>query len=203
MEETAMNRVAPILLALAVLASGCNFQTGPLPPIDVYFSPKGGAADAVVRALDAAKQTVFVQAYSFTNKQIAVALERAHQRGVVVHALLDKSNLGDHYSDADFLAHHGISVLIDGKHPIAHNKIMVIDGEIVITGSFNFTNQAEEHNAENLLVIHDRGMAERYLANWHDHEAHSEPYTGRGDAAQRPANTREHHAKKKQGILEN
>ena len=90
---------------MAALASGCNFKTGPLPPIDVYFSPKGGAADAVVRALDAAKQTVFVQAYSFTNKEIAVALEHAHQRGVVVHVILDKSNLGDHYSDADFVAH--------------------------------------------------------------------------------------------------
>ena len=110
--------------------------------------------------------------------------------------------VGDHYSEADFLANSGISVLIDGKHPIAHNKIMIIDGETVITGSFNFTKQAEEHNAENLLVIHDRGLAERYLANWHDHEAHSEPYTGRGEVAQRPTNDREHRSKKKQGILE-
>ncbi|MEI8376669.1 MAG: phospholipase D-like domain-containing protein [Planctomycetota bacterium] len=94
-------------------------------------------------------------------------------------------------------------MLIDGKHPIAHNKIMIIDGETVITGLFNFTNQAEEHNAENLLVIHDCGMAERYLANWHDHEAHSEPYTGRGVGAERPANDRDHRPKKKLGILEN
>ena len=103
---------------------------------------------------------------------------------------------------ADFLANSGIPVLIDGKHPIAHNKIIIIDGETVITGSFNFTKQAEEHNAENLLVIHDSGLAQRYLANWHDHEAHSEPYTGRGEVAQRPANDREHHPKKKLGILE-
>ena len=120
----------------------------------------------------------------------------------MVHVILDKSDLGDHYSEADFLANSGISVLIDAKHPIAHNKIMIIDGETVITGSFNFTRQAEEHNAENLLVIHDRGLAERYLANWHDHEAHSEPYTGRGEVAQRPTNDREHRSKKKQGILE-
>ena len=149
------------LFAIAGLTSGCKFETGPLPPVDVYFSPKGGAEEAVVRALDAAKQTVFVQAYSFTNKQIAMALDRAHERGVVVHMILDKSNLSDKYSAADFVAHHGISVLIDGRHPIAHNKIMIIDGETVITGSFNFTEQAEEHNAENLLVIRDRGIAER------------------------------------------
>jgi phosphatidylserine/phosphatidylglycerophosphate/cardiolipin synthase-like enzyme len=194
--------VAVALLALAAVTSGCDFKTGPLPPVDVYFSPKGGATEAVVQALGAAKNTVFVQAYSFTSKEIAEALLAAHHRGVVVHVILDKSVLGDHYSEADFLANSGISVLIDAKHQIAHNKIMVIDGETVVTGSFNFTRQAEEHNAENLLVIHDAGLAQRYLANWHDHEAHSEPYTGRGEVAQRPANDREHRSKKKLGILE-
>ena len=124
-----MKRVVLTLLVLMAAASGCDFKTGPLPPIDIYFSPKGGAADAVVRALDAAKQTVFVQAYSFTNKAIAEALLHAHQRGVVVHVILDKSVIKDRYSEADFVANSGISVLIDAKHPIAHNKIMIIDGE--------------------------------------------------------------------------
>jgi phosphatidylserine/phosphatidylglycerophosphate/cardiolipin synthase-like enzyme len=197
-----MKRVVLGLLALTALASGCDVKMGPLPPVEVYFSPKGGATEAVVRALDAAKNTVFVQAYSFTNMPIAEALGRAHQRGVVVHVILDKSNLTENYSDADFVAHHGISTLIDSRHQIAHNKIMIIDSEVVITGSFNFTRQAEEHNAENLLVIHDRGMAEKYLANWHDHEAHSEPYTGRGEVAARPTNEREHRTKKRQGVLE-
>ena len=159
-----------------------------MPPVEVYFSPHGGCTEAVVRELNAAKETVFVQAYSFTSKDIAIALDNAKARGVVVHVILDKSNIKPNtYSDADFVAHHGISVLIDGKHSIAHNKVMIIDGQVVITGSFNFTNQAEQANAENLLVIHDRALAERYLANWHDHEAHSEPYTGRGEVAQRPA----------------
>ena len=113
-----------------------------------------------MRALNDARQTVFVQAYSFTSHDIAAALLHARQRGVVVHVILDHSVLEDHYSEADFLAHGGISVLIDAKHPIAHNKVMIIDGQTVITGSFNFTRQAEEHNAENLLVIHDRTLAE-------------------------------------------
>ena len=143
-EEKTMKRIALALLLLAALASGCQSKTGPLPPIEIYFSPKGGAADAVVRALDGAKETVFVQAYSFTNKAIAEALIHAHQRGVVIHAILDKSVVKDRYSEADFVANSGIPVLIDSQHPIAHNKIMIIDGETVITGSFNFTNQAED-----------------------------------------------------------
>ena len=67
---------------------------------------------------------------------------------------------------------------IDAQHAIAHNKVMIIDGEAVITGSFNFTKAAEANNAENLLVIRDRKLAERYIWNWQEHEKHSEPYIG-------------------------
>ena len=67
---------------------------------------------------------------------------------------------------ADFIANAGIPVLIDAKHAIAHNKVMVIDDETIVTGSFNFTNQAEHSNAENLLVIRSRSLAEAYTANW-------------------------------------
>jgi phosphatidylserine/phosphatidylglycerophosphate/cardiolipin synthase-like enzyme len=56
---------------------------------------------------------------------------------------------------------------------------MITDGETVITGSFNFTKAAEENNAENLLVIHDMNLAERYTKNWQEHERHSEAYSGR------------------------
>jgi len=77
-------------------------------------------------------------------------------------------------------------VRIDAKHAIAHNKIMVIDGETVITGSFNFTKQAENANAGNLLVIRDATLAEQYVANWKAHAEHSEAYEGRsGEAAPR------------------
>ena len=58
-----------------------------------------------------------------------------------------------------------MSVKIDSQHAIAHNKVMVIDAETVITGSFNFTKAAEDNNAENLLVIHDKVLAERYAKN--------------------------------------
>ena len=91
----------------------------------------------------------------------------------------DKSNRTDKYSAAVFLLHAGIPTRIDAAHAIAHNKIMVIDGETVITGSFNFTRAAEEKNAENLLIISDKSLAEKYISNWKLHARHSEVYKGR------------------------
>jgi phosphatidylserine/phosphatidylglycerophosphate/cardiolipin synthase-like enzyme len=77
------------------------------------------------------------------------------------------------------LTNLGIPAKIDAVHAIVHSKIVIIGGEIVITGSFNFTKAAEENNAENVLVIHDRRLAERYKKNWQDHAKHSEVYAGR------------------------
>ena len=73
---------------------------------------------------------------------------------------------------------------IDAEHAIAHNKVMIIDGETVITGSFNFTKAAEENNAENLLVIHDKKLAGLYTKNWYEHSQHSEVYIGKAEPKQ-------------------
>jgi len=156
----------------------CN-ATGANPTLDVYFSPGGNCTDAIVRELGAAKAVVLVQAYSFTSARIARALLDAHRRGVRVDVILDKRQRSEKYSSADFLNHAGIPTMIDTRHAIAHNKVIVIDGAVVITGSFNFTDAAEERNAENLLVVRDRAIAEKYIANWNEHAAHSERYESR------------------------
>lgn len=170
----------PFILLLVLFLPACQPQ-GPrtLPPIEVCFSPKGGCTEAIVRELDAAKSTVLVQAYSFTSAPIAKALVDAHNRGVDVRVVLDQSQRGEKYTSADFVRNEGIPVAIDSKHAIAHNKIMVIDGATILTGSFNFTKSAEENNAENLLVIRSPELAAQYIANWKAHAAHSEPYEGK------------------------
>ena len=145
----------------------------------LYSSPHGGCTEAIVAELDKAKSNVLVQAYSFTSAPIATALVDAHKRGVQVQVILDKSQKTEKYSEADFIAHAGIRTLIDSQHAIAHNKIMIIDGQTIITGSFNFTKAAEEHNAENMLVIHHSVLAQRYIENWTVHEGHSQVYVGR------------------------
>lgn len=63
---------------------------------------------------------------------------------------------------------------IDSAHAIAHNMVMIIYGETVITGSFNFTKAAEEHNAQNLLIMRNAGVTQIYLDNWEEHMQHSE-----------------------------
>ena len=140
---------------------------------DVYFSPKGGCVSAIVAELTKARSAILVQAYSFTCRDIANALIAAVKRGVSVTILLDKSNEAESYSALGDLEGHGIDVRIDGVHAIAHNKVMVIDSRTVLTGSFNFTQQAEHENAENLIVMRNQPeLAVLYHNNFAAHAKH-------------------------------
>ncbi|MGV8056731.1 MAG: phospholipase D family protein [Smithellaceae bacterium] len=145
-------------------------------PAQIYFSPYGGCTEAIVKEISHAKSDIYVQAYSFTSAPIAKALFDAHTRGIKLEVILDKSQKKERYSSVTFLTNNHIPTYIDSKHAIAHNKIMIIDEEIVITGSFNFTKAAEEKNAENLLILQNKELAAMYLKNWNKHKDHSDEY---------------------------
>ena len=140
--------------------------------LGVYFAPSPNLASSIVRVIDESEHEVLVQAYGFTHNGIAQALVRAHQRGVIVRVLLDKKSQSSNRFVIDVLAGADIDVREDGKHAIAHNKVMVIDQSIVITGSFNFTNSAVTRNAENFLVLRSLDLAQKYRSQWQNHWAH-------------------------------
>ena len=146
----------------------------PLPSHEVFFSPKGGCTDAVVAEIKQARHEVLVLAYSFTSGAIAKALVEAKMRGVHVEVVLDHSNETEQHTELPFFLQEGLKPLIDPHHAIAHNKIMVIDGRTVVTGSFNFTEHAEHNNAENLLVLrHYNDLARLYRQNFLGHKEHA------------------------------
>jgi phosphatidylserine/phosphatidylglycerophosphate/cardiolipin synthase-like enzyme len=144
------------------------------PSLLAHFSPKGGCTEAIVHEIGQARHEVLVLAYSFTSKPIAQALVEAKLRGVHVEIVLDHSNEGEAYSDLHFFLEQGLAPSIDPHHAIAHNKVMIIDNRTLLTGSFNFTQHAENDNAENLLVIKGhRELVRVYKENFHSHKDHA------------------------------
>ena len=171
-----LRKIFLITIFLTFASSAIAFQAD---INNVCFSPNGNCTAVIVEQIDNAKSEIYVQAYSFTSAPIAKALVNAHKRGVKVEVILDKSQKKERYTSATFLSNAGIPTYIDSIHAIAHNKIMIIDKEIVITGSFNFTKAAEEKNAENLLILKSKELANQYLMNWSKHKNHSDSYSGR------------------------
>ena len=154
-------------------------------PVTVTFSPKGDAEALVVKAIDAAVHSVAVQAYEFSSHPICDAILRAYQRGLQVMVLLDKQNKVNALSKwvnvvgrnslMPVLRTAGVPVLLDSSVTIAHSKVVIVDGSVVVTGSFNFSKGAQTSNAENLLVIRDAALAAAYLVNFNWRLALSKP----------------------------
>jgi phosphatidylserine/phosphatidylglycerophosphate/cardiolipin synthase-like enzyme len=140
---------------------------------EVYFSPRGGATEAIVKHLGQAKQTVYVLAYSFTSPAITQALIDAQARGAEVVVILDKSQSRGQGAAGSILRDAGVKVYIDSAHAIAHNKVMLIDGRTLVTGSFNFTKAAEDRNAENLIVLDSPEAVDLYMEEFRRHQGHS------------------------------
>ena len=105
---------------------------------------------------------------------MALALLEAHGRGVDVRVLVDKSQATAQYTAATFLANLGVPVRVDYQYAIMHNKFIVVDGETVQEGSFNYTAAAEGRNAENVVVLHDTSVAQQYAREWERLWAESE-----------------------------
>lgn len=142
-------------------------------PCTVKFSPKGGVTDAIVKLVDSSKSSIRLLAYSFTSDQIATALVNAHNRGVDVQIILDKTAPTANGGKYGYVVASGIPVFIDSKHAIAHNKVIIVDSKMIENGSFNYTSSAENSNGENALICPSISGATAYTVDWTKHQSHS------------------------------
>ncbi len=149
---------------------------GDMADVSLSFSPRGDCEKSVIGAIANAKLDINVAAYSFSNKNIAKALYKATQRGIIVKVLLDKSQVKAHYSMANNLQINGLEVRIDRRETIMHMKTMQIDGRYTIVGSFNFTAAAQNRNAEIIALIDSRAVTAKVNKNWWLHWSHSKPH---------------------------
>ena len=128
--------------------------------VENYFCPEDKCADMVEDAISKANKSIRFMAYSFTHKGIANEIVIKNMSGVSVKGIIDSSSDKDAYEPMNNL---GVDARIDRKKGVMHQKVFIIDGETVITGSFNPTYSADDKNDENLLIIHDKAVASKYL----------------------------------------
>lgn len=133
--------------------------------IENYFSPNGGAANAIETRLKNAQSNIRVLAFTYTADPQAKILIDRHNAGIKVQGVFETRNTKGSGADFDMLKKAGLDVLEDGNCYVMHNKIYIIDDRTVITGSYNYTSNAEHDNDENLLIIDDPT-----LANWYNQE---------------------------------
>ena len=137
--------------------------------IRTCFSPNGGCEKTIIQEIEKADNSINIAIFSFTNGRIARTLVKAHKRGIHVKIIMDSEMASDRYSKSRFLKNKGIDVRLrrglrtshrEHKNGSMHNKFAVIDGKVLITGSYNWSISAEKWNYENLLVLTSSKLAE-------------------------------------------
>jgi phosphatidylserine/phosphatidylglycerophosphate/cardiolipin synthase-like enzyme len=132
----------------------------------VAFSPHGGATELVVKTIVGARRSIRMAAYVFTSEPIAAALIEAHHRGVEIRLVVDGKESARGSNAIGRVAQSGIEVRADWHYATMHDKFIVVDGRAVEEGSFNYTSAAEKRNAENVVVLQNRKVAEQYVQEW-------------------------------------
>ena len=128
--------------------------------VEVYFCPEDWCANKVIYALDKANSSIYFMTFSFTHDKIADVL--INKKDIEIKGVIEKFQ-NNKYSKYDKLKDNSINVIFDSNNANMHHKVFIIDKEIVITGSFNPTMGGDTRNDENLVIIHDKKLAEMYL----------------------------------------
>ena len=135
--------------------------------LESYFSPDDGVLDHLVALVNEADTSIAIMAFSFTSDELAAAVIRQARNGVSVQIVMDEeqaaSNQGGEYEN---LLQAGLDVRLDGNSGQMHHKVIIIDGETVSFGSYNFSNSAERRNDENVIIAHDPSLAGVFTAEF-------------------------------------
>ncbi|HZX19624.1 MAG TPA: phospholipase D-like domain-containing protein [archaeon] len=147
-----------LLTIILLFVSGCVQEEQ---NAEVFFCPEDFCEERTITAINSAENSVQVAMYAFTSHELFEALKEAKERGVEVKVILDRLPATSKYSQKQNLTESGISTRIMLQKTM-HNKFVVIDNELVLTGSFNWTSNADEKNDENLVFLADKKIASQY-----------------------------------------
>ena len=132
-------------------------------PIENYFAPEDDVQSRIVAALQTARASIYFAAFTFTSQPISQAIVDRAGAGVQVEGVYEKRQVDAGSDESYNLLHQGgLPVLLDGNRYTMHHKFFVIDRQVVVTGSYNFTAAANDSNDENVLIIHNADIAGQY-----------------------------------------
>ena len=132
--------------------------------VDTYFSPDDGVISKIATVLNSAQNSIYFLAYSFTSNDLGDIVRSKNEAGLTVQGVMDeeqvKSNQGTEY---DPFMQAGLAVRMDGNPGLMHHKVFIIDEKIVVLGSYNFSQSAEDRNDENILIVYNAAIAKQFM----------------------------------------
>lgn len=135
--------------------------------ISTYFSPDHDTISPLLKEIQSAETSIYFMAFSFTHDRLGEAMRDRFEAGVDVQGIFEKRQADGRYSEHNAMKKVGVPIVLDENGGAMHHKVIVIDGETVVTGSYNFSKNAETRNSENLLIIKgNQEIAAAYVAEF-------------------------------------
>jgi len=148
------------IFAFLIIVLSITISISTLAQTEVYFSLSDNPQKEIIENINQAEAFINIAMYIFTDREIAIPLVKARERGVKVRLYLDQDQVDYKYSQSRFLVQKGVKTRISSNKYIMHNKFAIIDNRILLTGSYNWTFSANNRNDENLMVIDDPEIIE-------------------------------------------
>jgi len=150
------------IFAFFIIVLSITISISTLAKTEIYFSLYDNPRKEIIKSINQAEAFINIAMYIFTDRDIALPLVKAQERGVKVRLYLDQEQTVYLYSQSRFLVQKGINTRISSNNYIMHNKFVIIDNCILLTGSYNWTFSANHRNDENLMVIDDPDVISRF-----------------------------------------
>jgi len=132
--------------------------------VDIYFSPDDGVLNALMSVLRSAEKSIYFLAYSFTSNDLGNLVRDKAAKGLTVEGVMDEEQVASNQgTEFDPFLQAGVDVRIDGNEGLMHHKVFIIDEKIVIFGSYNFFQSAEERNDENVIIVYNEAIAQQFM----------------------------------------
>jgi phosphatidylserine/phosphatidylglycerophosphate/cardiolipin synthase-like enzyme len=132
-------------------------------PVEVYFTPSDPVEEHLVSLIGSATRSIHFMAFSFTNENYTRAIQSAIGRGVPVQGIIESMGAKASAGQFSALQRAGVDVRSDSNPYFLHHTVIIVDQTTCITGSLTFTKNALERNDENVVIVHDPGLAKHYL----------------------------------------
>jgi phosphatidylserine/phosphatidylglycerophosphate/cardiolipin synthase-like enzyme len=136
--------------------------------INAFFSPENGIERIIINRLKKAKKSIRFMAFSFTSPGIADTMIRCRKNGISVSGIMETRGSGTKHSQYRKMKVEDIQVRLDSNKRNMHHKVIIIDDDIVITGSYNFSKGADRRNDENILILDNRDIAAVYIKEFNE-----------------------------------
>ncbi len=135
-------------------------------PAQVLFSPEDHVVNNIIALVNDAKFNIRFLAFSFTDYPLAQAMIDRARAGVDAQGVFETFGSSSDGSELKTLWCAGVPVRQDGNSSFLHDKVIIIDNSIVVTGSLNFSSSADESNEENIIIIDNAEIAALYLQEY-------------------------------------